>query len=59
MARKQVILEVQTPKGIGVRVKRKRMDKKASKRKARKKKARKRKRRKGGEWDWFNMGRPR
>jgi len=62
MARKQVILEVQTPKGISVRVKRNMMDKKARKSKSRKKKARKRKRmkgRKGGAWDWFNTGRPR
>ena len=55
MARTQVILEVQTPKGIGVRVKRKRIDKKARKRKARKRKRKKRGR--GGYW--FNTGRPR
>jgi len=55
MARKQVILEVQMPKGIGVRVKRKRMGKKARKRKARKRKRKKR----GIGGYWFNTGRPR
>jgi len=57
MARK-VILEVQTDKGVSVRVKRSRLTKKrASKRKARKSK--KRRKRRGGGGDWFNTGRPR
>jgi hypothetical protein len=37
MKRKQVILEVQTPKGVSVRVKKKRVSKKESGRKRRKK----------------------
>jgi hypothetical protein len=56
MKRKQVILEVQMPKGVGVRVKKKRITKASRRKKARKGK-RRRKRRRGGE-DWFNTGRP-